>query len=180
MRRAELLDLAGVTTASFNALAARSLLPFPGSASRRGWGHYDVEDAVRLALLRELTRAGQPQALAAGVVRDQFTALLDYANSSRNPKRPPFLFGLAVLSRPVAGAEAGQAAHIAIATEAGRVDRALERAVQAEGGRIADVQQLCFVNVTQTMRDIRGRWSRGLSATHQQLADLTELLRAGR
>ncbi|WIY67970.1 hypothetical protein KB221_07525 [Aquidulcibacter paucihalophilus] len=148
MRRAELLQIVGIPATTYNALNNRGHLPFAGRATATGWTDFQEEQAVRLALLMDLARAGLPQSHAATLVRNHFDDLLDLANEGRPSDAGRFLFGGATLetTEPVRAAEPVIRPIIAVT---GTLDKAIRR-VAVDHGSGSDVQMLAIVLVDVT------------------------------
>lgn len=155
LRRADILYMADIRPTSFNSLASRGQLPFKTHAEPgRGWSTYRPDVALRLVLLGELTKMGQPQARAAQLIREHFDALVEYAEGSEAKRPRPFLFGMANPSGVKAGDEDD---FVAISTRVGRVDHDVEASLRAEGWNPGDLGQLCLVNVTDALRVVLSR-----------------------
>lgn len=101
MRRSDLLKIAGLTTATFNNLAARDLLPFaPKTRSEPTWGDYTADDAFRLVLMVKLAECGWGQQAAAKVVRLHYKKLVRASGQPSQSKDRPWLFGTVWVARP--------------------------------------------------------------------------------
>lgn len=174
MRRAELLQIVGIPATTYNALNNRGHLPFTGRATATGWTDFQEEQAVRLALLLDLAKAGMSQSHAASLVRDHFEDLLDLANEGSPTDGGRFLFGGATLesSDPATTAEPVIKPIVAVY---GTLDQALRRAAADKGtGPAAQMLAIVLVDVTTTISALyrRVRSSDVANAEMQQWAIL--------
>lgn len=178
MRRAELLDVVNMTSTTFDALAARSLLPFPGGRAGSGWAQYRPEDALRLMLLKELTRAGTPQVRASGLVRNHFERLIDYAAGDPKPKLAPLMFGLMSVHSVTHGAdEPTIETDLHLTGVLSSMDEAVTSALKAAGSRPDDVGEVRWINASRCMRLVHDR-ARGTTANTMDMRALAAFLRA--
>ena len=148
MRRAELLQIVGIPATTYNALNNRGHLPFTGRATATGWTEFQEDQAVRLALLLDLARAGMSQSHAASLVRDHFEDLLDLANEGRPSDGGRYLFGGATLETSDPD-RAGEPVMKPIIAVSGTLDKAI-RSVATDNGSGPDAQMLAIVLVDVT------------------------------
>lgn len=165
MRRADLLDVVQMTSTTFNALAARSLLPLPGGRGDASWKQYRPEDALRLMLLKELTRNGTAQARASTLIRQHFETLIDYVAGDPKPKKAPFMFGLASLPNASLDAPVDLGNDVPIVATLGSVDDAIATAVAAAGHKPQQLADLTLVNASACMRMVFVRARRAPAKT---------------
>lgn len=173
MRRSELLSVVDLTTASFNILATRDLLPLPIEARQKGWRHYDAEDALRIALFLRLTAFGVSQHQACALVRSDFEALLAFAHH-RPRSDCAILFGR--VQTEVRDEDSGARAHHALIAELGGTDEAVAALLARLEEPITGVVGIAFVSATAAMDDVHRTAVRSGALT-DDVASLARLFR---
>ena len=149
MRRSELLDLTETTNTAFNALAGRHLLPFLGRRPKGEWASYTEEDALRLVIMKKLTKAGMHQSHAAALVREHFPALERLAESREKKPTGAYYFGAAAY--PSEGG--GDDVFVPLIAPSKGLDAAIAATSTAIGSG-AHASWLVLVNVTECALDL--------------------------
>jgi hypothetical protein len=168
MRRAQILDLVGLTAGQFDALIARGLAPLSSQRPAKGWATFSADDALRFGLFSALTRAGVSQAQAGAIVRSQYDDLIEYLEAD---VAADVWFGVFSTTASTEGEPGARGYFPLIATLSDMGSRVQQvRTITKDQD---DVDSVTMVNATTTMRGMLDRADRvGLSD-----ARLSELAR---
>ena len=158
-----------MSSATFNALVARSVLPFERNLQKGSWSTLHINDVLALALFQDLTGLGLPQARASNLVGEHFDSYLDYIEGAPRPHTAELLFGEASFeASSLKKRKAERTSFAPIFAVAGRNDAAIAKALKedASEGRTMSVT---IVNATATMeRILPGFWAAGVTVIEIQ------------
>lgn len=169
MRRSELLEIVDMTSATFNALVARSVLPFERNLRKGSWSTFHINDVLALALFQDLTGLGLSQARASNLVREHFDPYLDYIQGEPRPQTAELLFGeVAFETSSLKAGKAKPTTFAPIFAVEGRIDAAIAKALKEEGSE-GRTMSVTIVNSTATMaRILPGFWTAGVTRIEMQ------------
>lgn len=165
MRRGDLLKIVPLSSASFNSLGTRSLLPLKGekraeapleTMRKEGWGRYTADDAFRIALMLELGRIGYSQLTASWTVRSQYEDLIAFAE---NEHRSPILFGTFGTLVEGRDGEESAVAKLPLITTVGGLGSDLDDILNTAGLKSSEVTDVAVVNASKVAASLIGRAS---------------------
>lgn len=162
MRRAELLELTGLSERTFDTLVHRGGVPFEtGRARSRTWASYTGADAIALDLALALGGLGVGQVASAGLVKHGASDL--QAAWAAPSNGDVVYFGVAQVSQQIE--DEGQLA-LAITSEhvVGSFDASHERAKEIAAILGGDLYSITLVSVTGRVRMLVERAKRSANA----------------